>query len=102
MLTNRLLLGGRAKIPGIFVPARLHARCKPLRFDNRKIKQVLGWTPRYSLAEALDRSFADEADARPAEPVPPAPTRIAPRRRDRRRRAERRTSAVEGGGMSRR
>ena len=56
-LTNKLLLGGRAKIPGIFVPARLHARCKPLRFDNRKIKQVLGWSPRYSLAQALDRSF---------------------------------------------
>lgn len=70
VLTNKLLLGNRAKIPGIFVPARLHARCKPLRFDNRKIKQVLGWTPRYSLAQALDRSFADN-------PAPAAAASVA-------------------------
>jgi len=62
VLTNKLLLGGRAKVPGIFIPARLHARCKPLRFDNARIKQSLGWSPRYSLEEALDRSFAVEAD----------------------------------------
>ena len=60
VLTNKLLLGGRAKVPGIFIPARLHARCKPLRFDNARIKQALGWWPRYSLEEALDRSFASE------------------------------------------
>ena len=59
-LTNKLLLGGRAKVPGIFIPCRLAARCKPLRFSNRKIKEVLGWKPRYSLDEALDRSFAAE------------------------------------------
>ena len=47
----------QAKIPGLFVPARLHARCKPLRYSNQRIKQVLGWTPRYSLIEALERSI---------------------------------------------
>src|SRR3954454_10897091 len=57
-LTNKMLLGGRAKVPGIFIPCRLAARGKPLRFSNRKIKEVLGWRPRYSLAEALDRSSA--------------------------------------------
>ncbi|HZL36047.1 MAG TPA: NAD(P)-dependent oxidoreductase [Tepidisphaeraceae bacterium] len=53
---NRLFLRNRAKIPGIFIPARLHARCKPLRFSNARIKQALGWEPRYSLEQALDRS----------------------------------------------
>jgi nucleoside-diphosphate-sugar epimerase len=62
-LTNRLLLGGRAKVPGIFVPARLHARCKPLRFSNERIKQSLGWRPRFDLRQALDRSFAEPSDA---------------------------------------
>jgi nucleoside-diphosphate-sugar epimerase len=62
-LTNKLLLGGRAKIPGIFMPCRLAARCKPLRFSNRKIKDVLGWKPRYSLDEALGRSLAIEQPA---------------------------------------
>jgi nucleoside-diphosphate-sugar epimerase len=65
-LTNRVILRGRAKIPGIFVPSRLHARCKPLRYSNAKLKSVLGWTPRYGLTEALDRSVAA------AQPLPQA------------------------------
>ena len=55
-MTNKYLFRSRAKIPGLFVPARLAARCKPLRFSNRRIKAALGWNPRYSLVEALDRS----------------------------------------------
>lgn len=57
--TNKLLFGSRAKIPGIFVPARLEARCRPLRFTNQKIKQVLGWSPRFGLNEALERSTSE-------------------------------------------
>ncbi len=53
---NRLVLANRAKIPGLFIPARLHARCKPLKFDNQKIRTVLGWRPRYTVNESLDRS----------------------------------------------
>lgn len=65
--TNKRLLGSRAKIPGLFVPARLAARCRPLRFANQKIKNGLGWKPRYSLAEALARSTrAAAAPPRPA------------------------------------
>ena len=55
-LTNRLLLKRSAKIPGLFVPARLEARCRPLSFANQKVKSFLGWSPRYSLAEAMSRS----------------------------------------------
>jgi len=58
---NRVLLGNRAKIPGLFVPARLYARCRPLNFTNQKIKQVLNWRPKYSLNEALDRSLRMDA-----------------------------------------
>jgi len=57
-VTNRLLFRGRAKIPGLFIRARLHARSKPLKYPNSSIKKVLGWKPRYSVAEALDRSFS--------------------------------------------
>ncbi len=53
---NSRLVGGRAKFPGIAVPDRLHARFKPLRYTNNKAKRLLGWTPRYSFTEALDRS----------------------------------------------
>jgi nucleoside-diphosphate-sugar epimerase len=58
---NRLFLGGRAKIPGVLIPSRLHARCKPLRYSNEKIKSVLNWSPRYDLHSALDRSVASPA-----------------------------------------
>lgn len=66
VMTNNLLFKGRAKLPSVLIPQRLEARFKPLKFDNRLIKQTLGWKPRYTLDQALDRSFA------PAEPAPPS------------------------------
>ncbi|MEM8641770.1 MAG: NAD(P)-dependent oxidoreductase [Cyanobacteria bacterium P01_G01_bin.54] len=57
---NQTLLRGRVKLPGILVPAKLHARFKPLRYSNEQVKQTLGWQPRYALAEALDRSCSDQ------------------------------------------
>jgi len=59
-LANRRLLGGRAKFPGIAVPDRLDARFKPLRYTNRKAKDLLGWEPRFDLDEAIERSLAAE------------------------------------------
>jgi 2-alkyl-3-oxoalkanoate reductase len=55
-LYNKTVLKGQAKFPGIFVPAKLHARFKPLIYENDRAKQLLQWIPRYSLDEAFDRS----------------------------------------------
>jgi nucleoside-diphosphate-sugar epimerase len=55
-MVNHWMLGGRAKVPGLLLPARLHARCKPLKFPNDKIKSVLKWSPRFGLVEAIERS----------------------------------------------
>ena len=63
-VANRVFFEGQAKLPSILIPARMHARCKPLRYSNARLRKTLGWTPRYDLVEALDRSFA---------PVPPTP-----------------------------
>lgn len=57
---NQALLGGRAKFPGIAVPDRLHARFKPLRYNNGKAKRLLGWEPRFSFEQALERSVPNE------------------------------------------
>lgn len=57
--TNKLLFTGRLKLPGLFIPARLHARFKPLQYSNLHAKEVLAWTPQYSLDAALDRSCGD-------------------------------------------
>ncbi|MGG6267928.1 NAD-dependent epimerase/dehydratase family protein [Leptolyngbya sp. AN03gr2] len=55
-LYNKKVLKGQAKFPGIFVPAKLHARFKPLIYQNDRAKELLQWIPRYSLDEAFDRS----------------------------------------------
>ena len=68
-LSNKLLLGGRAKIPGLLSPAKVHARIKPFRYSNARIKQALGWRPRYSLVEAIERSLSDETPALKSTPA---------------------------------
>ena len=60
-MVNRRLLKSRAKIPGIFAPAKLAARCKPLRYSNARIKQVIGWVPRFGFTDALSRSVSTPA-----------------------------------------
>ena len=52
---NRRLVGGRAKFPGVVVPATLDAQYRPLRYPNDVAKRVLGWQPRWTLDEALLR-----------------------------------------------
>lgn len=58
-LGNKLIFKGRAKLPSIFVPARLDARFKPLHYSNNRAKQILNWKPKYSLDIALDRSYSN-------------------------------------------
>lgn len=58
-LFNRLILGNRAKVPGLFVPARLLARGRPLRYRSDSLRTSFGWSPRFSVAEALDRACSD-------------------------------------------
>jgi nucleoside-diphosphate-sugar epimerase len=73
-LFNKLFLAGRAKVPSIFVPHRLHARAKPLRYSNRKIREQLAWRPRYALIEALDRAVARTTLRKNATAPQPQPT----------------------------
>jgi nucleoside-diphosphate-sugar epimerase len=58
-LYNKVFLRGKAKFPGIVVPAKLHARFKPLRYTNKRAKQILNWTPKYSLDTAIERSCSN-------------------------------------------
>jgi 2-alkyl-3-oxoalkanoate reductase len=61
-LFNKWFCGGGAKVPGIFVPCRLAARAKPLKYTNQGIKNQMGWKPKWTLKESLDRSLS-EVDA---------------------------------------
>jgi nucleoside-diphosphate-sugar epimerase len=57
---NKVALKGQARLPGIFNPVILDARFKHFSFTNAPAKQLLNWQPRYSLDEALQRSYSQE------------------------------------------
>jgi UDP-glucose 4-epimerase len=61
------------KVPGILMPDRFEARFKPLRFENRKLRETLGWSPRLSYQQCLERTYGPR---RPAQPDPIAPVRL--------------------------
>jgi UDP-glucose 4-epimerase len=53
------------KVPSILIPRRLESRLKPLRFENRRLRELLGWTPPLDYQECLARTYAPAA-AKPA------------------------------------
>lgn len=60
--TSQTLLRGRVKPPDTLRPASTHARCKPLHYTNTRAKQQIGWTPRWSFREGLERSVRKKED----------------------------------------
>ncbi len=45
------------KVPAILTPRRLEAMLKPLRFENRRLRQTLGWTPPLDYQQCLLRTY---------------------------------------------
>lgn len=60
---NGWLFGGRAKLPGVIVPAKQAARCKPLTYDHDLASRVLGWTPRLTVAQAIGSATHPPVDS---------------------------------------
>jgi hypothetical protein len=54
----------------LLVPARFDARFKPLRYPNARLKAALGWQPRFTLEQALNRCDQPEAELLAVDPVP--------------------------------
>jgi nucleoside-diphosphate-sugar epimerase len=52
------------QLPPVFTRAEWTAFWKPTRYTNRKLKTLLGWAPRTSMAEGLERFFQACADNR--------------------------------------
>ncbi|MBV1862922.1 MAG: NAD-dependent epimerase/dehydratase family protein [Rhodobacteraceae bacterium] len=50
------LFGWLPGMPGLLRPAILHARMKPLRYANARLKRRFGWQSNVSFAEAMERS----------------------------------------------
>jgi 2-alkyl-3-oxoalkanoate reductase len=51
------------KVPSILIPRRLESRLKPLHFENRRLRETLGWTPLLNYRECLARTYDPEAPA---------------------------------------
>lgn len=58
------------KVPSVLIPRRLESRLKPLHFENRKLRETLGWTPPLDYVRCLERTYGSkgqrEISVRPA------------------------------------
>ncbi len=46
------------KVPSILIPRRFESRFKPLRFENRRLRETLDWTPPLDYQQCLARTYA--------------------------------------------
>jgi len=59
--TSRWLFGPTGKLPGLLVPIKFRARFRPLEFPNGKIREELGWHPKWNFRSAWQRVRSGEA-----------------------------------------
>lgn len=55
---SRLIFGPTAKLPSLLVPCRFEARFKPVRFTNRRLRDLLHWSPGQDYETSVARTFA--------------------------------------------
>ncbi len=51
------VLKRNGKLPGLLIPCRFEARLKPLRYTNRRARELLDWHPPFDHAECLRRTY---------------------------------------------
>ena len=51
-----LILGGSRRLPYFLQPRLFEALHKPVTCSNRRLREALGWTPRFTFDEALART----------------------------------------------
>ena len=55
--TSRLLFGSKGRLPSLLTPRRFQAQFKPLRYSNRRLREVLGWSPPLPFKECFTRTY---------------------------------------------
>jgi UDP-glucose 4-epimerase len=45
------------KVPSVLIPRRLESRLKPLRFESRRLRETLGWSPPLDYKQCLMRTY---------------------------------------------
>lgn len=51
------------KLPHVLVPCRFESRLKPLRYTNRRARELLGWRPPLDHRQCLSRTYGPPAGA---------------------------------------
>jgi nucleoside-diphosphate-sugar epimerase len=51
------------KAPSIVIPRKFETRFKPLRYDNRRLRETLGWAPPLDYQQCLVRTYGPQLDA---------------------------------------
>jgi UDP-glucose 4-epimerase len=59
-VVSRSLFGKKGKLPSLLTPRRFEAQFKPIRFSNRKLRELLAWTPPLSFDECLNDTYRTE------------------------------------------
>jgi UDP-glucose 4-epimerase len=67
-LASATMFRTATKVPGILIPRRFESRLKPLRFENRKLRQTLGWTPPLDYQQCLTRTYGPAATSAAGRP----------------------------------
>jgi nucleoside-diphosphate-sugar epimerase len=63
---SRALFARKGKLPSFLTPRRFEAQFKPICFSNRKLKELLAWTPPLSFDECLNDTYrAKQSGSRP-------------------------------------
>jgi UDP-glucose 4-epimerase len=53
------------KVPSILIPSRFESRLKPLHFEDRKLRETLGWTPPFDYQQCLARTYGPARQMQP-------------------------------------
>lgn len=56
-MTFAALFRRATKVPSILIPNRFESRFRPLRFDNRKLREVLEWTPPLTYPDCVELTY---------------------------------------------
>jgi 2-alkyl-3-oxoalkanoate reductase len=66
------------KVPSILIPRRFESRLKPLRFENRRLQQTLGWSPPLDYQKCLALTYGPRLPHSGAEETARWASRTAP------------------------
>src|SRR5205085_9725350 len=69
-LASATIFKRATKVPSILIPRRLESRLRPLRFENRRLRETLGWVPPLDYKQCLARTYGPAPSPQPGAEAP--------------------------------